>query len=105
MFAVRGDAVDEENQAVELIIKDSLLKNQLPPGTRHVQDGAFKGAVGMGKNKIGENKGDQPSKPSQQSHRRDCLIEADAGSLHGGEFIVMSQSGEGEKNGNDGTTR
>ena len=102
MFAIRGDAVNEKNQTCKLIIKDPLFENQLTSGARHFQDSALKGAVGMWKNKIGESEGDQPSKTCQQSYWRDYLIKANASSLHGGEFIVMSQSGEGEKNGHEG---
>ena len=105
MFAIGRDAVNEKNQTGELIIKDPFFEDELASGPRHLQDGKFEGAVGLGKNKIGEGEGDQPSKPRQQSHWRDCLIEADASSLHGGEFIVVSQSGEGEKNGNEGCHR
>lgn len=105
MFAVRGDGVDEKDQAGELIIKDPFFEDELASGPRHLQDGAFEGAVGMGKNKIGKDKSDQPGKTCQQSHWRDCLIEADASSLHGGDFIVVSQPGEGEKNGHEGGHR
>lgn len=105
MIAIRRDIVNKKNQACELIIKDPLFENQLASGPRHLKDGALEGAVGIWKNEIGESQGDQPSKPRQQGHWRNCLIETDASSLHGGEFIVMRQSGEGEKNGHEGGHR